>query len=112
MSPRERIPGLENGQLYSYPTKRWRKKRRQYLMQPQVQLRRLELGPTDSMDLHTISTLENPAAASNEDSKDSIGIKDESKLSVSFIFIFLQFFFLSNYHKSQNLFANLQNLQI
>ncbi|XP_014285438.1 zinc finger protein ubi-d4 B isoform X1 [Halyomorpha halys] len=80
MSPRERIPGLQHGQVYTYPSKRWRKKRRQYLMQPQVQLRRLEVVPGESVDLHTISTLENPAAANSEDSKDSAGVKDESQV--------------------------------
>lgn len=30
---RERIPGLKEGQIYSYPASRWRKSRRQYLMQ-------------------------------------------------------------------------------
>lgn len=37
MEPRHRLPGFEEGQVYSYPSKRWRKKRRQYLsnfMQP------------------------------------------------------------------------------
>lgn len=32
MSSRERLPGLLHGQIYTYPSKRWRKKRRQYLM--------------------------------------------------------------------------------
>ncbi|XP_076625001.1 double PHD fingers d4 isoform X1 [Colletes latitarsis] len=32
MSARERLPGLLHGQIYTYPSKRWRKKRRQYLM--------------------------------------------------------------------------------
>jgi zinc finger protein ubi-d4 len=74
MSPRQRIPGLIEGQIYTYPSKRWRKKRRQYLMNF-MQPRRKELDPES--DLHTISTVENPAA-SNEDSKDSAGLKDEA----------------------------------
>ncbi|XP_021931532.1 zinc finger protein ubi-d4 B-like isoform X3 [Zootermopsis nevadensis] len=74
MSPRQRIPGLIEGQIYTYPSKRWRKKRRQYLMNF-MQPRRKELDPES--DLHTISTVENPAA-SNEDSKDSVGLKDEA----------------------------------
>ncbi|PNF34754.1 hypothetical protein B7P43_G05065 [Cryptotermes secundus] len=73
MSPRQRIPGLTEGQIYTYPSKRWRKKRRQYLMNF-MQPRRKELDPES--DMHTISTVENPAA-SNEDSKDSAGLKDE-----------------------------------
>jgi hypothetical protein len=39
-----------------------------------MQPRRKELDPES--DMHTISTVENPAA-SNEDSKDSAGLKDE-----------------------------------
>ncbi|PSN30856.1 Zinc finger protein DPF3 [Blattella germanica] len=74
MTPRQRIPGLVEGQIYTYPSKRWRKKRRQYLMNF-MQPRRKELDPES--DLHTISTVENPAA-SNEDSKDSVGLKDET----------------------------------
>ena len=32
MHKRERMPGQNHGQLYSYPAKRWKKRRRQYLM--------------------------------------------------------------------------------
>ncbi|KAK7791279.1 hypothetical protein R5R35_005594 [Gryllus longicercus] len=74
MTPRQRIPGLVEGQIYTYPSKRWRKKRRQYLMNF-MQPRRKELDPES--DMHTISTVENPAAC-NEDSKDSVGLKDEA----------------------------------
>ncbi|BES88753.1 zinc finger protein ubi-d4 [Nesidiocoris tenuis] len=82
MSPRERIPGLLCGQVYTYPSQRWRKKRRQYLMQPQVGIRRCELQ-SESNDLHTISTVENPAAAASEDSKDSASIKDDTSTKAS-----------------------------
>ncbi|XP_067007118.1 zinc finger protein DPF3 [Anabrus simplex] len=74
MSPRQRIPGLLEGQIYTYPSKRWRKKRRQYLMnfmQPKLK----ELDPEG--DMHTITTVENPAAC-NEDSKDSVALKEDS----------------------------------
>ncbi|XP_058054450.1 zinc finger protein ubi-d4 [Anopheles bellator] len=33
MQSRHRIPGLKDGQVYSYPAARWRKSRRQYLLQ-------------------------------------------------------------------------------
>ncbi|ETN66818.1 requim, req/dpf2 [Anopheles darlingi] len=33
MHSRHRIPGLKDGQVYSYPAARWRKSRRQYLLQ-------------------------------------------------------------------------------
>lgn len=32
MLERQRMPGLSNGQVYTYPSKRWKKKRRQYLL--------------------------------------------------------------------------------
>ncbi|XP_058460114.1 zinc finger protein DPF3 [Malaya genurostris] len=35
MKARQRIPGLKEGQVYSYPASRWRKSRRQYLLQKQ-----------------------------------------------------------------------------
>ncbi|XP_058836175.1 zinc finger protein DPF3 [Topomyia yanbarensis] len=35
MKARQRIPGLKDGQVYSYPASRWRKSRRQYLLQKQ-----------------------------------------------------------------------------
>ncbi|XP_046989323.1 zinc finger protein ubi-d4 isoform X1 [Schistocerca americana] len=74
MSSRERMPGLVEGQIYTYPSKRWRKKRRQYLMNF-MQPRRKEVDP--EADLHTISTVENPAVCNNEDSKESVSLKDE-----------------------------------
>lgn len=42
-------------------------------------------GLGDSSDLHSISTMENPAAAPSEDSKDSAGIKDDSSTKASVI---------------------------
>jgi hypothetical protein len=98
MTGRERIPGLSDGQVYTYPSKRWRKKRRQYLMQPQVQMRRCESAPSGELigDLHTISTVENPAiSAPSDDSKDSNNtvLKDDlsGKTSVGY---FLSFIFI------------------
>lgn len=75
MSSRERMPGLVEGQIYTYPSKRWRKKRRQYLMNF-MQPRRKEVDP--EADLHTISTVENPAVCNNEDSKESVSLKEEA----------------------------------
>jgi hypothetical protein len=43
MDQRQRLPGLREGQIYTYPSKRWMKKRRQYLsnfMQPRLHLRK------------------------------------------------------------------------
>ncbi|XP_063241709.1 zinc finger protein ubi-d4 B-like isoform X2 [Bacillus rossius redtenbacheri] len=74
MSPRQRIPGVSEGQIYTYPSRQWRKRRRQYLTNFLLP-RRKEAEPEG--ELHTISTVENPAAT-NEDSKDSMGLKDET----------------------------------
>ncbi|KAJ8678904.1 hypothetical protein QAD02_014691 [Eretmocerus hayati] len=72
MSARERLPGLQHGQIYTYPSKRWRKKRRQYLMNyfhPKRPIRGdIEEG-TESV--------ENTVPGANEDSKDSLALKDE-----------------------------------
>merc|ERR1712223_628185 len=55
---RERMPGLKQGQIYSYPQKHWRKKRYQYL--------KFFMKPKRSFDpeaeMHTISQIENPSA--------------------------------------------------
>lgn len=92
MSARERLPGLVEGQIYTYPSKRWRKKRRQYLMNF-MQPRRKEIDT--EADLHTISTVENPAVC-NEDSKDSVGLKDESsKVSSLFLLLLIE---IIHYH--------------
>uniref|UniRef100_A0A1B6KPU8 PHD-type domain-containing protein n=2 Tax=Graphocephala atropunctata TaxID=36148 RepID=A0A1B6KPU8_9HEMI len=80
LSARERLPGLLDGQVYSYPAKRWRKRRRQYLMQ--MPNRRKEQDPEIS-ELHTISTVENPAVANSEDSKDSSGLKEDTTTKVA-----------------------------
>lgn len=84
MNSRQRLPGQVEGQIYCYPSKRWRKKRRQYLMN-WMQPRRKETE--NEADLHTISTVENPAAI-NEDSKDSV-LKDEA-VKVDKISLFLE----------------------
>ncbi|XP_018895664.1 zinc finger protein ubi-d4 B isoform X2 [Bemisia tabaci] len=80
MSQRQRMPGLREGQIYTYPSKPWRKKRRQYLMNF-ISSRRKD-NDSDSNDMHTISTVENPAIVSNEDSKDSSS-KDETTAKVA-----------------------------
>lgn len=73
------MPGMEEGQEYTYPAKRWRKKRRQYLMNF-LQPKRKENGDMETSDSHPICSSEVPIAL-NEDSKDSLGgssSKDES----------------------------------
>ena len=65
-------------------------------MQPQVQMRRCENTPSGELigDLHTISTVENPAiSAPSEDSKDSANtvLKDDSSAKTSVSFVDLHF---------------------
>merc|ERR1711936_963990 len=80
---RERMPGRKMGQIYTYPQKHWRKKTYQYLkyfMQPK------RFDPESEM--HTISQVENPSAASsattnnippNEDSNTSGGQENKGE---------------------------------
>ncbi|KAJ1525843.1 hypothetical protein ONE63_009039 [Megalurothrips usitatus] len=80
MTARQRLPGFLQGQIYTYPSKRWRKKRRQYLtsfLQPRrgTVMPAKEAGDDAGEHFHTISTVENPAAVSvpnDEASKDSM----------------------------------------
>ncbi|KAF3424456.1 hypothetical protein E2986_11531 [Frieseomelitta varia] len=71
MSPRERLPGLLHGQIYTYPSKRWRKKRRQYLMH-YLHPKRGPRGDTEDGNegIETVTHV-------NDDSKDSVALKDE-----------------------------------
>ncbi|XP_063231982.1 zinc finger protein ubi-d4 A-like isoform X3 [Bacillus rossius redtenbacheri] len=76
MTPRERIPGVNEGQIYTYPSKCWRKKRRQYLsnfLQPHHHIKELEV----EAEAVVASVVETPAAAASEDSKESITVKEE-----------------------------------
>ncbi|XP_058805770.1 zinc finger protein ubi-d4 A-like isoform X2 [Phymastichus coffea] len=73
MSPRERLPGLQHGQIYTYPSKRWRKKRRQYLMNYLHPKRMIARGDYED----GIECVENNGPGINDDSKDSLGLKDE-----------------------------------
>ena len=68
MSSRERLPGLRHGQVYTYPSKRWRKKRRQYLMN-YFQPKRM-ISIEDGVDC-----VESSVPGINDDSKDSIALK-------------------------------------
>uniref|UniRef100_A0A8D8R139 Zinc finger protein ubi-d4 B n=1 Tax=Cacopsylla melanoneura TaxID=428564 RepID=A0A8D8R139_9HEMI len=78
---RQRLPGLRVGQIYSYPAKRWRKKRRQYLCNyntvPIVQKKEESTSAVDAVVVPP-TVAETPSVTNiNEDSKDSIGIKDQ-----------------------------------
>ncbi|XP_046751652.1 zinc finger protein ubi-d4 A isoform X4 [Diprion similis] len=72
MSARERIPGLMHGQVYTYPSKRWRKKRRQYLMH-YLHPKRGTRGDIDD----GVEGADGIVVGLNDDSKDSVALKDE-----------------------------------
>ena len=78
------MPGFMQGQIYTYPSKRWRKKRRQYLTSllhaNRTTVTAKEVAEIEAPEhFHTISTVENPAAiATDEASKDSMGTKEET----------------------------------
>lgn len=76
MHKRQRMPGLIQGQIYTYPRVRWRKKRRQYLYMNARAFARAADSMLDD-DIHSISQIENPALH-DTDSKDSqLLLKDE-----------------------------------
>jgi zinc finger protein ubi-d4 len=95
MDARQRLPGLREGQILTYPSKRWKKKRRQYLsfLQPrfnQAGMLRKEPILADELELPPAITSEvstptpGPSAVIIEDSKDSMSLsmsttKEESK---------------------------------
>lgn len=64
---RDRMPGLKQGQIYSYPQKRWRKRNYQYLRHfmapPQAQINEHYPQNGGESEMHTISQVENPNAA-------------------------------------------------
>ncbi|XP_039281260.1 zinc finger protein neuro-d4 isoform X3 [Nilaparvata lugens] len=104
MSARQRLPGLSQGQVYSYPSKRWRKKRRQYLMNMMQPLQRrketAEMQPEAADVIMPVmadgggggvaggvmggaAVGAGPLSAANEDSKDSSGHKEEAAPKVT-----------------------------
>lgn len=79
MTAAQRMPGLHEGQLYSYPSKRWRKRRRQYLSIPRG---RRDID-TENSELLAVTVGGDPAVAHSEDSKDSSGLKEDSATKVA-----------------------------
>lgn len=85
MSKRQRMPGLQQGQIYTYPRQRWRKKRRQYLtMHSRAFARAADAVLDGESDMHSISQVENPALQ-DTDSKDSQLLKDDVKVNSRFL---------------------------
>ncbi|WAR25744.1 DPF1-like protein [Mya arenaria] len=65
-SYRHRRPGKYPGQIYSYPERRWKKKRHYFLF-PEERNNKTGDIETGEADMHQISTVENPAATSKAD---------------------------------------------
>ncbi|XP_069996386.1 zinc finger protein ubi-d4 isoform X2 [Penaeus vannamei] len=61
MSPRHRMPGTVEGQLYVYPSQRWCRRKRSYMALAH------QASKEPEGDEHTIVTVENPAAVPQED---------------------------------------------
>ncbi|KAI9552112.1 hypothetical protein GHT06_022449 [Daphnia sinensis] len=75
MHPRHRMPGLTPDQVYTYPAKRWRKKRRSYLVTYNQSPKKKEIAPPPEAETEAPAVVE-PLMSSviqpiNEDSKDS-----------------------------------------
>jgi len=84
MQPRHRMPGLTADQIYTYPAKLWRKKRRSYLVTYAQPSRKMEIPMLDA-----VAEVPIPVEVAippvqhiiNEDSKDSVPVapsKDET----------------------------------
>lgn len=84
MQPRHRMPGLSPDQVYTYPAKRWRKKRRSYLVTYAQSPKKKEAPPpeVDSEVPAPVEPIHPVIQAINEDSKDStpavLSNKDEA----------------------------------
>lgn len=94
VTERQRMPGLTNGQIYTYPSKRWRKKRRQYLINF-FQPRKIKMDIDDGLDIHT----ENLITGASEDSKDSLALKGGFLFYFQNYFFFFFVYFDSNFEK-------------
>lgn len=71
----QRMPGLREGQIYSYPATRWRKSRRQYLVNPRpfgIVREQIQHHDADSLGIDSSSI-----GAGDTDSKDSQNVRDE-----------------------------------
>ncbi|XP_042867289.1 zinc finger protein ubi-d4 B-like isoform X4 [Penaeus japonicus] len=67
MSPRHRMPGTVEGQLYVYPSQRWCRRKRSYMALAHQHWLLKKASKEPEGDEHTIVTVENPAAVPQED---------------------------------------------
>lgn len=68
MKRRQRMPGLREGQIYSYPSSRWRKSRRSYLIHQHRPFRMFREPDPDSLQGLDRSSLSAPADTDSRDS--------------------------------------------
>lgn len=83
MQRSDRMPGHSHGQLYSYPAKRWKKKRRQYLMNETFYSNRRN-REIDSMSVENesqsaVSEQQQQAVVKNDNSESTDKLFDNSK---------------------------------
>ena len=87
------MPGILPGQIYTYPAKRWRKKRRSYLVTYNPTPKKKE-GPAMDSEIEASLSAENSntgpiVQAINEDSKDSApmmsGKEEASKVGICYL---------------------------
>ncbi|CAE1290987.1 DPF2 [Acanthosepion pharaonis] len=72
-----RCQGLSHGQLYSYPSKRWKKRKRAFFP-TEVRIARAGDIETGEADMHQISAIENPAVRRGEADDDREDLKSEN----------------------------------
>ncbi|CAL1285902.1 unnamed protein product [Larinioides sclopetarius] len=74
----QRMPGKTEGQLYTYPARRWKKKRRQYLMNNFYLTRRMKEVENNDSENHQ-STNENSMSGVQENDNSTDKIAEDSK---------------------------------
>ncbi|GIX98032.1 zinc finger protein ubi-d4 [Caerostris darwini] len=74
----QRMPGKTEGQLYSYPARRWKKKRRQYLMNNFYLTRRMKEVENNESENHQ-STNENSMSGVQENDNSTDKVAEDSK---------------------------------
>ncbi|XP_076366920.1 zinc finger protein DPF3-like isoform X2 [Tachypleus tridentatus] len=76
----QRMPGQNEGQLYTYPARRWKKKRWQYLMNDRYLTGRIRETDATETDIHQISVVENTAVGLEDGGENSLDkVTEDSK---------------------------------
>lgn len=99
MQPRHRMPGLTPDQVYTYPAKRWRKKRRSYLVTYNHTPKKKEALPPPEVEIEVPTPVEplimnTVVLPINEDSKDSTShavLSNKDEASKVFWLYFINF---------------------